>query len=270
MNKLVTFFLALGSIFFFGSCNEPGEIVSINPNDYTLEQQIKIGQALKDEIEKDGINFNILHDSLYKEAYSYVNTLMHTLVNTPMVEHRIEMHWQVKLIGNDSMRTAFMLPGGYLYIYTGLLKFLESEHQLLGLIGHEMYYADTDLMVQRLKAEFDGVLLGDILLDKEVEELDLIVQSIPLLAFTKEEIMAADEYAVNLICPFQYEPLGVKDILELTTTLQELEVHWLQKQPLDLTLNDRIQNIDVLAESCGLGGITNENSYDIFKTDYLP
>ena len=64
--------------------------------------------------------------------------------------------------------------------------------------------------------------------------------------FTKEEIMAADEYAVNLICPFQYEPLGVKDILELTTTLQELEVHWLQKQPLDLTLNDRIQNLSLI------------------------
>lgn len=272
MDKHLSFssYFLVGFILFLFSCNDPGVIVSINPNDYTIEQQIKIGEALREEIEKDGINFNILNDSLYKEAYSYVNTLMQTLVNTPAVENRVELNWEVNIIGNDSIRTAFMLPGGYFYVYSGLLKFLESEHQLLGLIGHEIYYADTDLMVQRLKAEFDGVLLGDIILDKEVEELDIMAKSLPFLAFTSSEITAADQYSNDLICPFQYEPLGVKEILELAANSQELEVQWLGKQPQELDINIRIQNVNAIAQGCGLGGVTNQNNYIFFKENFLP
>jgi beta-barrel assembly-enhancing protease len=41
----------------------------------------------------------------------------------------------------DKEVNAFSVPGGYIYIYTGLLDFCESDDELAGVIGHEIAHA---------------------------------------------------------------------------------------------------------------------------------
>ena len=55
---------------------------------------------------------------------------------------RDDFEWQLKIIEDDATLNAFCAPGGFMYVYTGLIRYLEVEDHLAGVIGHEMAHAD--------------------------------------------------------------------------------------------------------------------------------
>ena len=250
------------------ACNKtPEKVISINPSEFPPEDQIKIGQAFKDQFDHNSQDFNILSHTEYAQAYSYLNTLFHTLLNTAPIEHRRDYEWTLDIIQNDSLQTAFFLPGGHLYLYTGLLKYLDTESQLLSVIGHELYYVDTELLVKQMSEEFGATTLGDILLDNGVDQLSELASAMPSIAFEEDKVLLADSFSVHLVCPFQYEPLGIKNIVEKARH-NEAALLWLSTRPANPAY--RIQRIEIQAIECGLPGVSNEENYQQFKNSYLP
>ena len=67
------------------------------------------------------------------------------------------------------------------------------------------------------------------------------------MSYTLEEVIVADDFAMQLICPFQYNALGIKTIIDLATQLN-LAVAWLDTRP---SADHRVENILEKAESCG-------------------
>ncbi len=267
MKKHSCLFLA-ASLAFFTACNEtPNKVISINPEELTTEDQVKIGEAFQLALESDGDVFNLLDKSEYPEAYAYVEQLFYAMLNTAPVQRRLDFDWSVKIIHDDEVRTAFFLPGGHFYVYTGLLKYLDSESQLLGVIGHEMYYTDSDLLINRIKQEFGGVMLGDILLENPVPELPDYAAEVPHLIFGEPSVVLADSFAVEMICPFLYEPSGIKKILEKAKD-EEIQPLWLEAR--QGKIDTRIKYLNAEIAECGLPGVANVENYDKFKTEYLP
>jgi predicted Zn-dependent protease len=268
MTKLTTAFALLSFLFLITACEKtPDKIISINPNEFTIEDQVVIGEAFKTAIENNGQDFTILDKNDYPQAYDYVEQLLFTMVNTAPVARRRDFDWSLGILHNDSFRTAFFLPGGHFFIYTGLLKYLESESELLGVIGHELYYTDTDLMVKRMGKAFTNTKLGDVLLGNEVPNIGELATEIPALNFENQDVMKADSFSVEIICPFQYESLGLQNVLKKAEET-EPALDWL-----DIRLapsGARMDNIERLAGKCGLPGVVNESAYQKFKTTYLP
>ncbi|MBX3095380.1 MAG: M48 family metalloprotease [Fimbriimonadaceae bacterium] len=52
----------------------------------------------------------------------------------------VKLDYKFFVIKDDEVN-AFSVPGGYIYIYTGLLDFCESDDELAGVIGHEIAHA---------------------------------------------------------------------------------------------------------------------------------
>ncbi len=250
------------------ACNKtPDKVISIDPNELTTADQVKIGEVFQIELEAETTKFPILDEANYPEANDYVSKLFKTMVNTAQVQHRPDYNWSVHILRNDSVRTAFFLPGGHFYIYSGMLKYLDTESELLGVIGHELYYVDSDLLIERMRQEFGGVILGDILLENQVPALSDYVAEMPKLDFDEEKVTAADAFSVQLICPFLYEPTGLKKILDKAEN-EELKPLWLETR-----LGKYQTRLELLAEetaSCGFPGVSNEANYVKFKQEYLP
>ncbi|MCC6723548.1 MAG: M48 family metalloprotease [Saprospiraceae bacterium] len=266
MKKL--FFPILAFLFLFSACEQaPTKVVSINPDVLTIEDQAKIGDAFQLALETNTTTFNILDRSEYPEAYSYVEQLFNTMLNTAQVQRRQDFDWTVKIIHDDEVRTAFFLPGGHFYIYTGLLKFLDSESELLGVIGHEMYYVDSDLLINRIKQEYGGIMLGDILLENPVPELPDYAADVQNLTFAEPKVILADSFAVEMICPFLYEPSGIEKILEKAAE-EDVQPLWLSSR--QGKYETRLLHLSTEATKCGLPGVSNEENYLKFKSEYLP
>jgi predicted Zn-dependent protease len=57
------------------------------------------------------------------------------------VAQRPDFNWEFKLIENDRVANAFCLPGGKVFVYTGILKYTEDKTGLATVIGHEVAHA---------------------------------------------------------------------------------------------------------------------------------
>lgn len=256
------------ALVFFASCSKaPDKVISVDPNELTTADQMKIGEVFQLELETESAQFPILDEVNYPAANAYVSKLFYTMLNTAQVEHRPDYNWSVHILRDDNVRTAFFLPGGHFYIYTGLLKYLNTESELLGVIGHELYYVDSDLLIERMRQEFGGVMLGDILLENPVPALPDFVADMPMLDFDEDKVTAADAFAVQLICPFLYEPSGIKKIVERAQK-EELKPLWLETRPSNFEA--RLLALDNETEACGFPGVSNEENYLKFKQEYLP
>lgn len=260
--------LLIPALTLFNACDKtPDKIISINPDELTSEDQVKIGEAFQLALESNTSAFKILDKADYPEANAYVEQLFLTMLNTAQVQRRQEFDWSVNIIHDDEVRTAFFLPGGHFYVYTGLLKYLNSESELLGVIGHELYYAHSDLLIERVRQEFGGVMLGDILLENPVAELPEYAAEVPLLGFDETKVIEADSFAIELICPFLYEPSGIKRILERAGE-GEIKPLWLETR--SAKFENRLQSLSAESSDCGLPGVANEENYLKLKLEYLP
>lgn len=266
MHKIL---LAALAVFLFVACQKtPDKIISINPDEFSAEDQLKIGSVFRDAIANSPADFPILDHGQFAEAYDYVSTLFNTVRNTALIENRTDYDWTVDIIQNDTLRTAFFLPGGHFYIYTGLLKYLDTESQFLGVVGHEMYYANAEVLVSQMKTQFGGVFLGDILLDKPVDGAASFALEMPYLEFDADKVLSADSFAVALVCPFNYDPLGIREVLEKTQDETNPTLHWAEIRR--AAYAKRLSRLDAQSIPCGLPGVLNEAGYRRFKETQLP
>ncbi|XP_045157835.2 metalloendopeptidase OMA1, mitochondrial-like [Mercenaria mercenaria] len=51
-----------------------------------------------------------------------------------------EQKWVIHVV-EDEERNAFVLPNGHIFVFTGMLKFVENEDQFAFILGHEMSHA---------------------------------------------------------------------------------------------------------------------------------
>jgi len=254
------------SICLLFSCKEPEQIIQTDLEEFKVEHHIVIGQTMADQIEKMPETFNVLDSATYDNAYIYVNRLISTLKLTSVVKHRDDFNWKVTILHNDAIQSAFTLPGGHIYIYTGLLRFLNAEHELMAVLANEIAYADKELSAIALREEYGGIFLGDLILHKEVDELPEVVTEFPQLEFSEDKVFDADEYAIALICPFQYDISGLQDVLRRAN---RSNIEWIHSKKGE-DIDDRLARIEEYASECGEGGVTNFQQYKRKIKNFLP
>ncbi len=255
------------SLFLFFSCKKAEQIIERDlDNVFTVKDHLVIGQTMADQIARMPEKFHTLDTTKYEDAYEYLHTLINTLKLTAVVKHRDDFNWKVTILHDDHTKSAFTLPGGHIYVYTGLLHFLEAEHELMAILANEIAYADKELSALALSEEHGGVFLGDITLGKEVEELAKVVEGFPRLEFSEEKVYDADEYAIELLCPFQYDISGLKNFLSRANSKK---IAWIASKKGE-DLNSRLAHIEAHALECGEGGVTNHGQYVAKIKNFLP
>ncbi|MEL6635871.1 MAG: M48 family metalloprotease [Bacteroidota bacterium] len=235
------------------ACENLGEddtLVRIHKEEFDLNDQHVIGSAIVTYMNENPLLFPVLDRTEYLEVYNYVDVLLETLITTTEISTREDFNWEIVLLQDDNIRSAFAAPGGKVFIYTGLLKFIEAENELMTVIAHEVSYSESGRVMNYLANKYsrDLFFLGDILLGYDVgDAMAELCSYLKDLIYTTDEVVGADEFAINLICPFQYNALGMKSILDLAEQSTS-EVFWLNVRP---SAEDRIEKIIENANPCG-------------------
>ncbi len=235
------------------ACDNGGEddtLVRIHKEEFSLDDQHVIGSAVVTYMKENPLLFPVIDRAEYLEVYNYVDVLLQTLITTTEITTREDYNWEIILLQDDEIRSAFAAPGGKIFIYTGLLKFIEAENELMTVIAHEVSYSESGKVMNYLSSKYskDLFFLGDILLGNDLgDELAELCNYLKDLIYTPAEVIVADEFAINLICPFQYNALGMKSILDLAAQATS-EVFWLNVRP---SAEDRVEKIIENANPCG-------------------
>jgi predicted Zn-dependent protease len=99
-------------------------------NLYSLDQEMALGRQLADEVRRQT---KIVDDPLVSE---YINRLGQNLARNSDVNFPISF----QLIESDDIN-AFTLPGGFVFINTGLFKLSGNEAELAAALAHEVGHA---------------------------------------------------------------------------------------------------------------------------------
>jgi Zn-dependent protease with chaperone function len=121
-------------------------------NLFSKQQDIALGREYAQQVEK---KMTVVED---KELTDYVTRVGMRLVRQGQLD---DYPYYFKVVQDDSIN-AFALPGGPMYIHTGLIKAAENEAQLAGVLAHELSHVVLRHGTrQATKAQF--VTLGAIL-----------------------------------------------------------------------------------------------------------
>ncbi len=102
---------------------------------------------------------------------------------------------------------AFCTPGGYIYIYTGILKFLDSEDEFAGVLAHEIGHADMRHSTRQMTKMYGTQMLLDAIAgDKAM--IKQLTAGIINLKFSRSHESEADQKSVDYLCPTDYNADG--------------------------------------------------------------
>ena len=176
-------------------------------NLFTVEQDKELGAQVAAEIDGNKAEFPQLDSVRYREVYQYVYKVRYKILNTGKVDFKDDFKWRLRIINDDKTMNAFCTPGGYIYIYTGILKFLESEDEFAGVLAHEIAHADSRHSTRQMTKMFGVQILLDVLAG-DATALKEITGALIGLKFSRKHETEADEKSVQYLCPTDYNAAG--------------------------------------------------------------
>lgn len=176
-------------------------------NLFAVEDDIALGKQVNGQIQDASTEYPVLPERGNEEAYKYIRDITNTLLNSGKVAYKDKFAWQVKIIDDDETLNAFATPGGYIYVYTGLIKFLDSEDQLAGVMGHEIAHAARRHSTNQMTKSMGVQLLTDAALGQR-EALKQVAGGLLSLRFSRSHESDADDHSVIYLCETGYNPTG--------------------------------------------------------------
>lgn len=202
--KLLIIILSATLLLFSGCKNKKG---GSGFNLFPVSEDVKLGKQVSDEINSNSAEYPILDPAQNKEVYDYINKIRNTILNSGKVKYKEEFAWEFKIIDKDDVINAFCTPGGYIYVYTGLIKFLDSEDQLAGVIGHEIAHADLRHSTRQMTKLYGVQVLTSVILGDR-EALKQVTNGLVGLKFSRSHETESDNASVRYLCSTPYNAAG--------------------------------------------------------------
>jgi len=204
---LVLLFLTI----FYGCKDEAG---GGGLNFFSIEDDISFGAQVAAEIESDPETYPILDSASYPEAYGYLYAIRDSILSSGNVVHQDDFQWRLRIIEDDSTLNAFCTPGGYIYVYTGIIKFLDAEYEFAGVMGHEIAHADERHSTAALTQQYGLDVLFNILLGEDNAALSQVAQGLVGLQYSRGNETESDIRSVEYLYPTAYDARGAAKFFE--------------------------------------------------------
>jgi len=190
------------------ACATPGIAKALVSDD----QEAQLGAQVKQELDKQGTKY--IRDP---EIVNYVKGVAQKIF-VSADKDRPGVKWQVFVIDDPKQVNAFATPGGYLYVYTGLLMAADNEAQLAGVWGHESGHVVARHSAQQMVNEMGMQTVIEVALGQNPNQLAQLASTLAakgaLLAYSREDETQADEYGARYSAQAGYDPHGIIQFFE--------------------------------------------------------
>jgi predicted Zn-dependent protease len=201
--------------------------------------EVAIGKQMAQEVEAKEA---VLADAVVQSYVSQVGN------KVAQASDRKDLAWHFKVIRNKEVN-AFALPGGYVYVYTGLLKGMDSEAELAGALGHEIGHVVARHSVKKLQTTYGLDILMQI---AGVQQMNNAAQVaiqmgsvLVLQGYSREDEFEADYDGTYYEYKAGYNPTGMKNLLTRLKSLETQEPGALEKLlATHPPTSDRIAQVD--------------------------
>ena len=215
-NKIHFTLLSLSFILLLSGCVTTEYNVGTGKQDvyfYSTESEIAMGQNIAKKIYQE---FKLSNSP---DDIQRINQIAKRITD---VLDRRELSYYFYIIEEDqegkSQVNAFSLPGGYSYIFSGLLDILDNDDQLAFILAHEMGHIVSRHHMKRLQAAMGYNLLTVVSFASGASSefrrgLSFALFQI-LAGYSREDEFNADELAVKYCKLAGFDPIAGIEVLE--------------------------------------------------------
>jgi predicted Zn-dependent protease len=234
-------------------------------NLFTPEQDLELGRQVQKQIESDPQQFPILPEQGNEEVYRYIRAMTNKILNSGKVQYRNEFAWEVKIIDDDETLNAFCTPGGFIYVYTGLIKFLDSEDELAGVMGHEIAHAALRHSTRQMTKQYGlATLVSVVTGNSDPGMIEQVALGLVSLRFSRSHETESDEHSVIYLCATDYNSTGAAGFFRKVAGEGGSPPEFLSTHP---DPGNRVQKINAKANSLSCGkGETYRSEYQRIKS----
>ncbi len=202
--------------FFFCGCTNEYNLATGKEESllYSSEKEINLGNAVAAQIAKEAKFVTDL------DVNARVDGIFGRLV---AVSDRKDLVFSVNIIDDETVN-AFSIPGGFVYIYKGLLDKLPEDDQIAGVLAHEIGHITAKHGLKRMQNSYGSLLMqvaaigsGDAQLAQGV---NAIITSL-YFAYSREDEYQSDELAVKYMKKAGFVPSKMIDVLEVLMKEEE-------------------------------------------------
>lgn len=196
--------IVLFPVFFFSGCEDTTNPLDINL--FSPSDDVKLGQQVDAEISNNPKEYPLLNSQAHTQ---YLQNILNEVIQSPEIKYRETFSYTIKIINSNTIN-AFAAPGGYIYVYTGLLKFVDNEATLAGIIAHEVAHAERRHSTKRMTKAYGLSLLTSIILGNDASALEQLaanlLSGLALLKNSRDDEYEADEYSFKYLLSTQWYP----------------------------------------------------------------
>lgn len=185
---------------------QPGDPLNPGYNVFSKGQDIELGRQAANEVRAQ---VDIVDDP---ELQQYIRDLGTRLARQPEAE---DYPYEFTLI-NESSINAFALPGGPIFIHSGLIDAAENEGQLVGVLAHEISHvalrhgtsqASKAQMIQ-LPAVLAGAVMGQQSVWSQLGQLGVgLGLNALIMKYSRNAEKEADALGARIMAGAGYDPL---------------------------------------------------------------
>lgn len=189
---------------------------------YSTEREQELGASAQREIEKE---YNVVLDAAMNER---VDLIVKKIAG---VSDRKELVYIGKVVEEkkpveDPLVNALSLPGGYVYVFKGLMDRIRDDDQLAAVIAHEIAHVTARHSIKRLQASYGSLVA--VLAAMQVNGglaggINMATMSM-FFDYSQQDELQADALGVKYMKAAGYDPQGMLRMLEV---LQDYD----RKQP---------------------------------------
>jgi len=207
MKPIKIFSIALAAIMllFLSACG------GLKFNMYAPQDDAILGKQLDVQIRNNTIDYPIYNNS---EVRNYLQNMVDEIIKSPHIQYRNVFAYKVEVIDKPDVVNAFCTPGGYIYVYTGLLKFLDDEAALAAVLAHEIGHAECRHATTRMSTALGMQALSQAYLENNNNETSRMATNLfsgmALLNNSREDEYEADEKSFKYLMSTKWYPGAIK------------------------------------------------------------
>ena len=170
-------------------------------------EEVKLGAQLSAETEKE----LTLHADA--DVQKYISTLGQKVAAAAKGRTPEGITFTFKVVDDPTTVNAFAMPGGYIYVYSGLLLEAESEAEVIGVLGHEVAHVTQRHIAERLVAAYGLQAVTDMAIGKNPGQISQIAAGLAangyLLKYGRDQESESDRVGLSFVLRAGYNPQGM-------------------------------------------------------------
>lgn len=232
-------------------------------NLYSKQDDVMLGRQVAAEIAANPQQYPVLNDAATR---NYVQSIVNTIVSSPNVENK-DFEYYVTVLNDDNTVNAFAIPGGRIYVYTGLLKFVDNEATLAGILAHEIAHSDQRHATEQLTKTYGIQTIASIALGSNPSILTEIAAglagNLTVLKFSRDAERESDRESFESLASIPGQPwypaairyFMVKSLNQQASQPSKFENLFATHPP----SQERLNNVDAMTVSYGLATPTESS-----------